>query len=406
MKLTDAFLKGLKPLEKQKDYPDGSGLNLRVKVNGTKQWLYRYRRPHTGVSNSISLGLYPQVSLKQARAERQTLRDLLDRGIDPSQDRQDKWLMQGMAAANNFEAVAREWFKGWSANKSPATITKAIRRLELDIFPHLGAKPINEITSPQILMVVKKIESRGALDIAERAYQRCGQIFRYGVAHGFCERNPVADVKPSDFMKARERTNQARVDAKDLPDLLRKIDAYQGSELTRLAIQLMAHVFVRTSELINAKWSEIDLVAKEWRIPPERMKMRDPHIIGLSTQAVAILTRLKEITGGREFVFPSVTKPRQSMSNNTILGALKRMGYLGKMTGHGFRGVASTILHEQGYPHEHIEIQLAHAPRNQVSASYNHAKYLSQRAQMMQDWSNYLDAVKQGGKVISFRKVS
>ena len=172
MKLTDAFLKGLKPLEKQKDYPDGSGLNLRVKVNGTKQWLYRYRRPHTGLSNSISLGLYPQVSLKQARAERQTLRDLLDSGIDPSQDRQDKWLMQGMASANNFEAVAREWFKGWSANKSTATITKAIRRLELDIFPHLGAKPINEITSPQILMVVKKIESRGALDIAERAYQR------------------------------------------------------------------------------------------------------------------------------------------------------------------------------------------------------------------------------------------
>jgi integrase len=406
MKLTDAFLKSLKPLEKQKDYSDGGGLNLRVKVNGTKQWLYRYRRPHTGLSNSISIGLYPQISLKQARSERQALRDQLDKGIDPSQDRQEKRLMQGISAANSFEVVARQWFEVWRHNKSESTVQKAIRRMETDLFPHLGSKPINDITAQFVFMVIRKIEARGALDLAERVYQRCGQIFKYGFMNGLCEKNPLAGITPSDFLKPRARANQARVDAKELPQLLRKIDDYQGSELTRLAIQLMSHVFIRTTELINAKWSEIDLEAKEWRIPAERMKMRDPHIIGLSTQVVAILKRLKEITGGREFVFPSATKPRQSMSNNTILGALKRMGYKGKMTGHGFRGVASTILHEQGYPHEHIEIQLAHAPRNQVSASYNHAKYLSQRARMMQDWSNYLDAVKQGGKVIPILRKS
>lgn len=406
MKLTDAGIKGLKPLEKQKDYSDGGGLNLRVKANGTKQWLYRYRRPHTGLSNSISLGLYPQVSLKQARSERQALRDQLDKGIDPSQDRQEKRLMQGISAANSFEVVARQWFDIWKHNKAETTIQKAIRRMEADLFPHLGSKPINDITAQLVFMVIRKIEARGALDIAEREYQRCGQIFKYAFMNGLCEKNPLAGITPSDFLKPRTRTNQARVEAKELPELLRKMDAYQGSELTRLAMQLMAHVFVRTNELIKAKWSEIDLDAKEWRLPAERMKIRKPHIVGLSTQAVAILTRLKEITGGREFVFPSATKPRQSMSNNTILGALKRMGYLGKMTGHGFRGVASTILHEQGYPHEHIEMQLAHAVGNQVSASYNHAKYLSQRAQMMQEWSNYLDAVKQGGNVIPIRRVS
>jgi integrase len=256
-------------------------------------------------------------------------------------------------------------------------------------------------------MVVKKIESRGASDIAKRTYQTCGQVFRYAVAHGLCERNPAKDIKPSDALKPRQEKNFARVDEKEFPELLRKIDDYTnqgGTEIVQLAIKLMSYTFVRTSELIGARWSEIDLEAKQWRIPAERMKMKDPHIIALSKQSIEILKRLHEISGGRELVFPSNASPLKSMSNNTILFALYRMGYHSRMTGHGFRGIASTILHEQGYPHEHIELQLAHQERNKVSASYNHAKYLPQRAKMMQHWSDYLDGIKSGAKVINLKK--
>ena len=373
--------------------------------NKAPAWRYRYR--FAGKAKTLSLGTYPEVSLKMAREARNKLKKLLSEGVDPSLDRQEKKLRQGEATENSFRAVALRWHENWKANKSPDHVKRVMQRMEKDLFPHLGTRPINEISIQLLLMVIKKIDARGAHDIAKRAYETAGQIFRYGVAYGLCESNPVAQVKPADFLKPVTQENYKRVDAKELPQLLRDIDQYgvtqKGDEITRLGLQLMAYVFVRTSELIGARWSEIDLKAKEWRIPPERMKMKDPHIVLLSDQAVAIFTRLKEITGGREFVFPSVRDPKKTMSNNTLLMALKRLGYAGKMTGHGFRGVASTILHEQGYPHEHIEIQLAHSERNKVSASYNHAKYLDQRRVMLQDWANYLDAIKQGADVIALR---
>jgi integrase len=259
------------------------------------------------------------------------------------------------------------------------------------------------IEAPELVAMTKAIEDRGARDIAKRALETAGQVFRYAIAHGYARRNPATEIRPRDILKSSHKTNYARVEAKELPALLRAIEVYQGTHVTRLAIKLMALTFVRTGELIGAKWSEFNLEARRWDIPPERMKMRTAHIVSLSTQAVQVLDTLQPLSGTSEFLFPGDRNPKKPMSNMTILGALERMGYKGRMTGHGFRGLASTILHEQGYAHEHIELQLAHAPRNAVSAAYNHALYIEPRAKMMQDWADFLERTQRGGKVLPFR---
>jgi integrase len=252
--------------------------------------------------------------------------------------------------------------------------------------------------------MVKAIQDRGKLDIAKRALETTGQIFRYAVAHGLAQRNPASEIKPGDILKSRQKENHARVDAKELPALLRTLEVYQGKHVTRLAMKLMAMTFVRTSELIGARWDEFDVEARRWNIPKERMKMKSPHIVPLSRQAIEVLALLKQLNGNSELVFPGERDPKKPMSNMTILEALNRMGYKGIHTGHGFRGLASTILHEQGWPHEHIELQLAHAPRNAVSAAYNHALYLEPRAKMMEAWSDFLEQTQRGAKVLSFQE--
>jgi integrase len=251
--------------------------------------------------------------------------------------------------------------------------------------------------------MVKAIEQRGARDIAKRSLETTGQVFRYAIAHGFCKRNPATEIRPSDILKSVRKVNYARIDAKDLPALLRAVEVYSGTAVTRLAIKLMALTFVRTSELIGARWQEFDLNARRWDIPAERMKMRTPHIVPLAKQTVEVLEMLRPLTSHTEWLFPGDRNPKNPMSNNTILKALERMGYKGSMTGHGFRGLASTLLHEQGYNHDHIELQLAHAPRNAVSAAYNHAVYLEPRARMMQAWADFLEQTQRGGKVLPFR---
>lgn len=345
-----------------------------------------------GKEKMLSLGVYPAVSLKQARVEHMRFRELLSQGIDPSSHRQEQKQKDTLAAENSFEAVARQWWDNWQTARSKRHADYVIRRLEADIFPAIGMRPINEITAPILLMAIKKIEVRGALDIAKRALSTCGQVFRYAVAHGLAERNPAADIKPSDVLKPTKKTNYARLDQKELPELLKKIDEYDGQPLTRLALQLMTYTFVRTSELIGARWDEID--GRLWRILAERMKMKTLHIVPLSNQAIAVLEQIKEISGENPLLFPGERREGKSMSNNTILYALYRMGYHSRMTGHGFRGIASTILHERGYNHEHIELQLAHTKRNTVSAAYDHATYLVPRAKMMQNWADYLDGLK------------
>ena len=409
MKLSDSVIKAVKPGRKLQSLPDGGNLHFVCETNGSKWWKVRYR--FAGKENTLSLGSYPQVGLKKAREKHLAIRLLLDDGINPSQDRQEKKQQQAMAAENSFRAVALKWHETWLVGKDPSNAKRTLRRLELNVFNQIGSKPINSITAPMLVAMVKKIESgaNSPLEIAKRAYSTCGQIFRFAVAHGICERNPAADVKISDVVRNKPVVHRARIDAKDLPELLRKIDTYDtqfgGDELTKLAMQLMTLTFLRTSELIQARWEEIDLKNKEWRIPAARMKMKDPHIVHLTTQAVKLFERLKEISGGRQLIFPS-EKPSKSMSNNTILFALYRMGYRGRMTGHGFRGLASTILHEQGYEHAHIELQLAHSDRDGVSAAYNFATYLPKRAKMMQDWANYLDGIKAGADVINLKRAS
>lgn len=390
--LTVTAVQKAKPTAKQYRLTDERGLTLLVRPNGSKLWQLRYR--HEGKEKTASLGQFPDVSLSDARTKRDELRRLVAAGSDPVAVKREQLRVKQVQAENTFEVVAREWWAAWSPVKNPRHAGYVLSRLEADVFPAIGAKPVTDIKAPDLMNMVKAIEARGALDIAKRSLQTTGQIFRYAVAHGKCDRNPASDIKPADVLKPRGKAqNYARVDATELPQLMRKIEAYQGTPTTRIAIKLMALTFVRTGELIGARWAEFNLDAARWDIPAERMKMKTPHIVPLSPQALDVLRTLQTVTGGRELLFPGERDHAKPMSNNTILGALDRMGYKGRMTGHGFRGVASTVLHEHGFDHAHIELQLAHIERNAVSAAYNHALYLPQRAKMMAWWGNYLDGL-------------
>lgn len=380
---------------------DSQGLYLEVLPNGGRYWRLKYR--HGGVERRLALGVYPEVSLAQARHARDAAREMLRQGVDPLSARREAKAAARVARATNFEAVAREWHSAWRAARTDHHAAYVLRRLEADVFPAIGGKPVSEITAPQLVAIAKRIESRGALDIARRALQTCSQVLRYAVAHGLAERNPAADIRPADVLTSRRRENYARIEPKELPELLRKMAVYEGSPYTRLALQLIALTFVRTTELIEAKWSEFDLDAAEWRVPASRMKMRQPHIVPLSTQAVDALRCLLELRNRSEFVFPGERDHERPMSNNTLLKALERLGYKHRMTGHGFRGLASTILHEQGWPHEHIELQLAHQERNKVSAAYNWATHLPERCRMLQAWADHLDALRKGATVLPFK---
>ncbi|MBS0217522.1 MAG: tyrosine-type recombinase/integrase [Proteobacteria bacterium] len=404
MPLTEVLCKGAACPE---DRPrvrltDAGGLYLEVHPAGGKHWRWKYR--HAGKEKRLSLGTYPSVTLAKARLARDAARLTLAEGVDPVQAKSDAKLAKRLRLGTSFEAVARTWFEDWKGPRSPRHADYVLRRLESDVFPALGRKPVGEVTAPQLLAMAKRIESRGAIDIAKRALQTCGQVLRYAVAHGQLERNPAADVKPSDALKPRRKTNYARLDAKEVPTLLRKIDAYQGTPTTRLAMMLMALTFVRTGELIGARWGEFDLEGAEWRIPPERMKMRTPHIVPLSRQAVEVLATLNEQRRGvTDLLFPGERDHEKPMSNNTILKALERMGYKGRMTGHGFRGIASTVLHELGHRHDVIELQLAHLERNSVSAAYNHATYLKERRELMQAWADHLDRLRRGATLLKLK---
>lgn len=383
--LTDSRIRSAKPSVRPRKLADGRGLYLQVMPNGGKYWRFDYR--FHGKRRTMALGVYPDVPLTKARARLQEARERIAEGADPAAEKR--------ATNMPFETVAREWYERWKTGRNERHTVYVLRRLEADVFPSIGRRPAPSLSASDFRDVVHKIEKRGALDIAKRVLQTCGQIMRHAVVNGLVTHSPVADVKPSDILKPHKKRNYPRVSASDLPDLLRAIDGYVGRDHTRLALQLMALTFVRTSELIGARWSELNLGESRWDIPAERMKMKTPHIVPLSIQAKAVIGQLREVSFDRELVFPGDVNPTRPMSNNTLLFALYRMGYRSRMTGHGFRGVASTILHEQGWPHEHIELQLAHQKRNAVSAAYNHALYLEPRAKMMQAWADHLDKLRQ-----------
>lgn len=401
MALTDTEVRRAKPTKKPYKLADSGGLYLAVMPTGGKLWRWKYRID--GKEKLMALGRYPDVSLAVVRARHAEARRLLASGVDPMQRRKVAKAATQERSGTNFKAIAALWMEHWKVDKDPRHVDTTRRRLDANVLPSLGALQITDVLAPDVVAMTRAVEARGASDVAKRVLETTGQIFRYAIAHGYTTRNPAAEIKPRDVLKPTQTENYARVDAKELPALLRQIEVYQGTHITRLAMKLMALTFVRTGELIGARWSEIDFEEKRWDIPAERMKMRTPHIVPLSEQAMEVLQTLHTLSGSGAFLFCGDRNPAKPMSNNTILFALGRMGYKGRMTGHGFRGIASTILHEQGFDHQHIELQLAHAPRNAVSAAYNHALYLKQRGTMMQRWADYLEEMQKKAKVVAIR---
>jgi len=400
MPLSDTAIKKAQPREKPYTMTDSGGLYLLIMPTGGKLWRWSYRFEKR--ERLMALGKYPDVPLALARERHAEGRRLLATGADPMAEKKAKKNAQKAAVENSFQCVANKWLEHWQDSVTVRHAAYVKRRMEGDILPTLGPRPTAEIEAPEIVAMIKTIEERGARDIAKRALETTGQVFRYAIAHGYARRNPAAEIRPGDILKATRKVNYARIEAKELPNLLKAMEVYRGKHITRFALKLMALTFVRTTELIEAKWTEFDFENSRWNIPAERMKMRTPHVVPLARQAIEILEMLRHLTGEGEWLFPGERSEKRPMSNNTILKALERMGYKGQMTGHGFRGLASTLLHELDYNHDHIELQLAHAPRNAVSAAYNHALYLAPRAHMMQDWADFLERTMRTGKLIQF----
>ncbi|EAQ81490.1 tyrosine-type recombinase/integrase [Blastopirellula marina] len=387
MTLTDAAVRNAKPREKPYKIFDAGGLFLWVQPSGGKWWRYKYR--FAGKEKLLALGSYPDISLADARERHALARKVLASGNDPGEVKKDAKRLALLNSVTTFEALAREWCESrrhkWVTSYGEAMLT----RLESHVFPKIGSRPIADITAPELLAVLRIVESTGALDLAQRLLQASGQIFRYAIATGRAERNPAVDLRGA--LKPPVRKHQAYLKADELPEYLQKLDAYDGSLQTKLALKFLLLTFVRTGELRGAEWKEINLDEAVWRIPAERMKMRSPHIVPLSRQAVDVLRELHPLTGQWRFVFPNQHKPSGCMSENTMLFGLYRMGYHSKATGHGFRSTASTILNEHGFSPDVIERQLAHVERNQVRAAYNHAQYLPERREMMQWWADFID---------------
>lgn len=402
MKLNDALIKSIKPTDKQDKHPDGKGLYLFVNPNGSKWWRFLYR--YGGKQKTLSMGVYPQVTLKEARAERERMGALLAQGIDPSIERKEKKLSQAYSIENDFGSVARAWWDNWKVANSEAHALKVWGIFEKDIFPVFGKYPVENIKPSLVRLAVKRVVERGAYDTARRVHQYTSAVLSYAFNHELVASNVARDIAVNDLIPRRKKQSMGRVDLKDLPQLLQDIQAYDGNAITKIAIQLLSLTFVRTKELIQATWDEIDFIGKVWRIAPERMKMGTAHIVPLSAQTLDLLGELKKITGGSKHLFPSVKGDGKTMSNNTILFALYRMGYKDRMTGHGFRGVASTALREQGFSRDVVELQLSHLVGNEVERAYNTMELLAERTAMMQAWADYLDAQRGIGQVVKFKQ--
>ena len=392
MKLTDTFLRGLKGTGSIQKYSDGGGLYLHVSSAGGKLWRMAYR--FEGKQKTLSFGAYPAVSLKDARCKREEAKSLLAADIDPGAQKKAVKAAVRAETENSFEVVAREWFDKYKETWADSHATKVMARLEKDIFPLVGGKPIGSITAPELLAALRRIEARGAIDTAHRALQNCGQIFRYAIATGRAERDTAADLRDA-LSPVKGGSFASITDPRQIGALLRDIDEYPGNIIIRIALQIAPYVFVRPGELRKAEWSEFDFDNTEWRIPAARMKMKEVHIVPLAHQVVDILQDLQQYTGHSSYLFPSLRAASAPISDATLIAGLRRMGYDKEtMTVHGFRSMASTLLNEQGYNRDWIERQLAHGERNTIRASYNYAEYLPDRRRMMQEWADYLTELK------------
>lgn len=392
MPLTNVACQKSLPRPKPYKLADGGGLYLEVMPNGSRYWRMKYR--FAGKEKRLAIGVYPAVTLAEAREKREQAKKQRTNNIDPSAAKQESKQKAALNIATTFELVAREWHEHNKEKWTPAYGKDILHRLEMDIFPQIGKLPIADIRPVKMLEALRHIEKRGALEMAKRSKQYCSQIFRYAVITERAERDPTVDLK--DALKPIKRGHFAALEPDELPDFLNCLASNRARLFaqTQNAIRLLMLTFVRTGELIEAKWQEFDLDNSQWNIPAERMKMRRPHVVPLSRQVVAILQEQYKLTSQWEWVFPNVVRPRDHMSNNTILKALERMGYKGRMTGHGFRALAmSTIKERLGYRHEVVDRQLAHAHRNKVDAAYDRALFLIDRRKMMQEWADYLDDV-------------
>jgi len=398
MKLTDTFVKRKQGNGKAQKHSDGGGLYLYITPEGKKSWRFGYR--FMGKQKTLVIGPYPAVSLKEAREKRETAKKMLVDNIDPSTAKQEAKAAAANALQNSFESVALEWMEKNSPLVMDATKQGFESRLRQNIFPFLGKRPIHQITPPELLAVLRKIESRGTLTVAHKCRSDCGRIFRYAIATGRAERDIAADLKGALSPKLPPVHFGSITDPKDIGKLLLDIDVYHGTFQVRYALKLAPFVFVRAHELAQAEWQEFDFTAQEWRIPVQKMKMKQVHIVPLSRQALAILNELKDFSrnfpGQERYLFSSSTNKSGYIHPESFGRALHRLGYSdNKMTLHGFRSMASTVLHEQGYNSDWIERQLAHAEHSSVRAAYNYAQYLPERRRMMQEWADYLMELKE-----------
>ncbi len=407
MALTDTKLRNLKSVARATKLYDTLGLFLLCNPpsernpKGSRLWRYKYY--YAGKEKLLALGAYPDLSLQQAREQRDKARKLLAQGGDPGEHKKQEYEALLNAHANSFEAVAREWLERQKSKLDDVTLKKADALLTKWAFPWIGSRPVSAITPRELLeRVLRRVEASGKLETVHRLKQRCGQIFRYAIATGRAERDPTPDLRGA-LATAKTRSHASITDPVKIGELLRAIDGFDGQFVTRCALKLTPLVFVRPGELRRAEWKEINLDGAIWSIPAERMKMDAPHLVPLSRQAVAILRELNPYTCKGRYVFPGARSWQRPMSENTVNAALRRMGYDGsEMVAHGFRSMASTLLNEQGWAPDVIERQLAHAERNEVRRAYNRAKYLEERTKMMQAWADNLDSLRMGPKIISF----
>lgn len=398
--LTDTAIRSAKPTEKPYKLFDGGGLFLLVQPGGSRLWRLKYRID--GREKLLSVGMYPEVSLKSARERREDARRQIAAGVDPSAKRK----AERAARADTFEAIAREWLDLKRASLSARTYDKRLSRFEAFVFPSLGKRPIASITAPDLLAAIKRVEARGINETAHRVRSESSAVFRYAIATGRAERDPAADLRGA-LAPVIVRNHPAITDPAKIGELLRAIHGYAGQPSTEYALKLLPLTFVRPGELRGAEWIEFDLDGAEWRIPATRMKMREQHIVPLSTQAVELLRGLQPLTGSGRYLFPSLRTDERPISNNTLNAALRRLGYTGdEMVSHGFRSMASTCLNEQGWEPDLIELQLAHAERDEVRGAYNRAQRLGDRRRMMQAWADYLNGLRVGASVIHIRRTA
>ncbi len=403
--LSDYKIRKAKPQEKAVALFDGGGLFVLVTPTGGKLWRFKYRFAKR--ERLLSFGSYPEISIASARRKREEARSQIAEGIDPGQVRKAQKDAGVAASESTFEVVAREWHEKFYDRWTRGHAATLMTRLERDVFPWIGSRPIGEIKAPELLSVIRRVESRGTLDTAHRIKILAGQVFRYAVATGRAERDPSGDLKGA-LPPKRQKHRAAVTEPKEAAGLLRAMDGYNGSFIVKCALQLGALFFVRPGELRHAEWSEIDLEAGIWAIPAAKMKMRQPHIVPISRQASEILTSLKPLTGSGRYVFPSHRSTLRPMSNNAILAALRRMGFTkDEMTGHGFRAMARTIIDEVLHVRpDYIEHQLAHTVRDPNGRAYNRTAHLEERKKMMQQWGDYLDHLKSGAKILPFAKMA